>query len=113
MRISDWSSDVCSSDLRDCLIGLRARFQQGIVDAPVERPDIAVPGFERVALGKPLPARCGGAARQKSCGDKRQADGNRTHICPYEHIRSEAHTPELQSLMGTSYAVFFLKKKNK
>src|SRR3546814_7257682 len=80
MRISDWSSDVCSSDLkpaqrmegaadlalqqrvderqrligvvqhiahpppggrgRDCLIGLRTRFQQGIVDAPVERPEI-------------------------------------------------------------------------
>src|SRR3546814_2375962 len=103
MRISDWSSDVCSSDLgragtrqfRQCAgrgrIAARARRGQcpgiriSLRDAHLARSAEAcqLPAFRRRS------ARCGSGAR------------------------SEEHTSELQSLMRISYAVFCLKKKIK
>src|SRR3546814_4502429 len=113
MRISDWSSDVRSSDLPDHFvqagIGLRhahastfdhhalgaqslrllapaARaFREG--DAAVAAQD-AVPGQVRILVAAQDPRHQPRAAR-----------------------RSEEHTSELQSLMSISYAVFCLKKK--
>src|SRR3546814_4196389 len=41
-----------------------------------------------------------------------QVDGHQVHRNAPDHLRSEEHTSELQSLMRISYAVFCLKKKN-
>src|SRR3546814_4939181 len=83
MRISDWSSDVCSSDLHRA--GLEAH--AGPL-GPVRRDD------HRGALHQ-QPAH---AAQRRGAAAS---------------ARSEEHTSELQSLMRISYAVFCLKKKNK
>src|SRR3546814_5832078 len=92
MRISDWSSDVCSSDLRDS--DLPAAAAQGLLDR-VEHAEVAGQVDDVPLLGqRPLqPAQI--ARRVVHVG------------------RSEEHTSELQSLMRISYAVFCLKKKTK
>src|SRR3546814_3544631 len=90
MRISDWSSDVCSSDLpaRRTLVEPR-----GIaVAAPM------APGVERLSpIGQPRTVR----------------NGPTQSVQRRIARRSEEHTSELQSLMRVSYAVFCLKKKKK
>src|SRR3546814_10239979 len=90
MRISDWSSDVCSSDL------LAAR---GIAGAEAF-PHIA----RRVKSGDPDNLEAQAARRYWPL--LMGADFRR------DRHRSEEHTSELQSLMRISYAVFCLKKKN-
>src|SRR3546814_1093683 len=106
MRISDWSSDVCSSDLAGAVHGARPRrghgrrrgrpgFRLGEASGLADRQPAAgllLP----LGLGHrgPLPR----AARMVRRGQLRGA-------------RSEEHTSELQSLMRISYAVFCLKKK--
>src|SRR3546814_6206087 len=102
MRISDWSSDVCSSDLP---LEQRQYCPQGSGDAwPVfaartrrARRQGGEEGGDQGAGGQPVRRRPRGAAR---------GTARRTH-------RSEEHTSELQSLMRISYAVFCLKKKKK
>src|SRR3546814_2788423 len=104
MRISDWSSDVCSSDLRE--VGAVAVVLQ------IENPREAVAG--PVVLG---PARAlsrlllqeGDTAAHSVAVDL--AGGHQAEQRP-GGLRSEEHTSELQSLMRISYAVFCLKKKN-
>src|SRR3546814_1116959 len=57
--------------------------------------------------GKPAKGRPGAYHRQ-------ERPGNRRRLCRHrqiDHVRSEEHTSELQSLMRISYAVFCLKKK--
>src|SRR3546814_10385976 len=100
MRISDWSSDVCSSDLRD----LRHRF------AAVQRQ---AAGYDIVKAV--VPALCFEQHRERGIlGNLDRPD--RVHHDNdverhFQHSRSEEHTSELQSLMRNSYAVFCLKKK--
>src|SRR3546814_2192423 len=92
MRISDWSSDVGSSDLgsspvhsasyrrghrKRCPLFLSVWLRNGLSDRIPRRPD------RRLAEKPDSPLLC----------------------------RSEEHTSELQSLMRISYAVFCLKKK--
>src|SRR3546814_9551377 len=48
MRISDWSSDVCSSDLRGVFVG--GDGQDGGAIAPGLQFDARLPGYERVGL---------------------------------------------------------------
>src|SRR3546814_4024427 len=88
MRISDWSSDVCSSDL----FRLPRRASRR--------------GHSRE------PQRASDAARSpRPRGDRPQP---RAILLPVPRdLRSEEHTSELQSLMRISYAVFCLKKKKK
>src|SRR3546814_9696069 len=104
MRISDWSSDVCSSDL----LGLHQ---------PHRGADRAIRVVQRLLH----------LHRHPRTGRKRQIAfpdvGNDGFECfalvhapdhtPAAHrvMRSEEHTSELQSLMRISYAVFCLKKK--
>src|SRR3546814_7779990 len=88
MRISDWSSDVCSSDL-----SRRNRVVDRIYDRHRGRP-------RRGARTQ----RPQGAVEDRLLGDRQRAMG-------MWRPRSEEHTSELQSLMRTSYAVFCLKKK--
>src|SRR3546814_3674800 len=106
MRISDWSSDVCSSDLKSVRWGALP-------------PPTVVVGIQ---FGKRIfPA---SAAFSPSCQKigvsglltiRSRLKGTRgSGIAPTHHSRrSEEHTSELQSLMRISYAVFCLKKKTK
>src|SRR3546814_7639523 len=89
MRISDWSSDVCSSDLRRG----PAPPEQGLVAGAVRQGRNMVPWHL---------ARDG-----RSAGDRRPPP----QILRFRDDRSEEHTSELQPLMRISYAVFCLKKK--
>src|SRR3546814_2681779 len=110
MRISDWSSDVCSSDLSPLL--RRARLRAAELDGHAGQVRALRIGrvagnrqlldqlfdFEGGQLAAPSAARSEGHQQQRPV-----AQGRR---------RSEEHTSELQSLMRISYAVFCLKKKN-
>src|SRR3546814_10106776 len=105
MRISDWSSDVCSSDLIERIIGRRQRRFGDFIGSETAIADALVIGRKGAGkLGRHLevdpPAdRVAARAHQVVASD---------HIVG---IRSEEHTSELQSLMRISYAVFCLKKK--
>src|SRR3546814_4550893 len=91
VRISDWSSDVCSSDL-----GLRPE-----VDHAVEKL------FGRTFfLDRPNPRRL------KGWRNKAQQEAAVQAGYAFQSYRSEEHTSELQSLMRISYAVLCLKKTN-
>src|SRR3546814_9376761 len=116
VRISDWSSDVCSSDLR--VGGLGGPGHARCAGAELEglQPSAAIDGE---ALGRArLPfydQPC--AARILNNRRGRAAVGGIDRLLQTDEAvvvgRSEEHTSELQSLMRISYAVFRLKKKNK
>src|SRR3546814_1348726 len=100
MRISDWSSDVCSSDLR---IGQECtRFSVTLADdvAQCDRPGIQVDRCLHVTR-----LDVWGVIPTEGVGNSRIADIDAAAQ------RSEEHTSELQSLMRISYAVFCLQKK--
>src|SRR3546814_3728026 len=115
MRISDWSSDVCSSDLdkfgaddiqRD---GFR-RQNIGVVQlADDQRTDAQRIAATDHAFGGQADQRIG-ALHLLQRVDKAIEQGA---ITGRRVQRSEEHTSELQSLMRNSYAVFCLKKKKK
>src|SRR3546814_2953162 len=99
MRISDWSSDVCSSDLAN-------PGQQGMAlhDIIFCRPttNLAIAKTSGI-VSDPV----NGTTNAKAI------PGARMRYCILvTNNRSEEHTSELQSLMRISYAVFCLKKKN-
>src|SRR3546814_6731589 len=110
MRINDWSSDVCSSDLGA---------DQPAADRGDGRPEPGAAAAGRGAAGAGLrraavPARAVRAPVgrwQAAAGHRAQQRRVRLHARTAR--RSEEHTSELQSLMRISYAVFCLKKKNK
>src|SRR3546814_8749938 len=110
MRISDCSSDVCSSDLSvdqrradgDLLPARRARDQARVRRRPPRELGPAAIADDRRGSGD-------GDARDPLYGDRRQHAGARAGLG--DSGRSEEHTSELQSLMRISYAVFCLKKK--
>src|SRR3546814_7861602 len=115
MRISDWSSDVCSSDLP--AIGLHDRRQ------PLPRGKIVLrhPDPDRVRRHRLHPVIEFGVAHltqqllrvsgaNEPLVDQRDAVGMECDASD-RGDRSEEHTSELQSLMRISYAGFFLKKK--
>src|SRR3546814_1252438 len=101
MRISDWSSDVCSSDLGDlCYVEQGGDPRHDVLaDSGGGGDDVAVAG------------RLLGDQRGKVLGQGMLVLG-RVDLHDLRHAgRSEEHTSELQSLMRISYAVFCLKKK--
>src|SRR3546814_9404679 len=122
MRISDWSSDVCSSDLapldRDPAIALvggdrDVGHSEGPAFQPADQPveDVAAAELGLVELRVQVvmvedellaAEQLEEAADQEDCV-RRVAGVD----------RSEEHTSELQSLMRISYAVFCLKKKKR
>src|SRR3546814_4385760 len=121
MRISDWSSDVCSSDL--CRGDRLERVQPvdqllhdagvaGQVQAPVAMFDHVTDITQmtkRVALYQGMGGRNG--VYGQTTGKFRPLLGRQVQPVAGQPPRSEEHTSELQSLMRISYAVFCLKKK--
>src|SRR3546814_6394588 len=113
VRISDWSSDVCSSDLPDRTREIsrkQDRHGTGMTArrAPMQRPVAGVrssPACPR----RPLTLRSEGRIDDPYSAVCRVARGP----VPACLRRSEEHTSELQSLMRISYAVFCLKKQHK
>src|SRR3546814_1369066 len=121
MRISDWSSDVCSSDLFRILVEAFAARVVHRGDFLDQRIDIARhhrlvrehvvrrdAGLAGVAHATPRGLQRGVLHRH---WHRRSTDSCRSS--PASPTRSEEHTSELQSLMRSSYAVFCLKKKKK
>src|SRR3546814_8434400 len=130
MRISDWSSDVCSSDLIQLRRmadwhATRLRYAQKIWHAASKlsalrvpvlpdgiehaaykcyvflRPSMLVPAWSHERIMQAIAAQ-GVPVYSGSCSE----------VYLEKAFRSEEHTSELQSLMRISYAVFCLKKKN-
>src|SRR3546814_8646721 len=109
MRISDWSSDVCSSDLNNWLVlHEAARTGAGLAVLPCYLGD-----------GDPALRRVGRALEEVAADqwllvhrDLRALPRVRAVMDALIQLfqRSEEHTSELQSLMRISYAVFCLKK---
>src|SRR3546814_6635950 len=105
MRISDWSSDVCSSDLPVGQHTIAAVHCAGMMPPVLRRRLDDADVLERTIKARAREA----AMRADMPFGHRDAAGERTEPDPTE--RSEEHTSELQSLMSISYAVFFLNKK--
>src|SRR3546814_6184959 len=133
MRISDWSSDVCSSDLVvqfeehpqrqlevvivDELVNRAGKRRHRRLVAAPAREDLAHLLAQRTARSGKLhelspwtQGRCGTPLGVNQSGRRNRSSTPRS---PWERTssRSEEHTSELQSLMRISYAVFCLKKK--
>src|SRR3546814_4515552 len=119
MRISDWSSDVCSSDLDEesleAFVEARvsnASASQELGAEHIAPPHLSPPGTRRRA-----------SLRAESSGGRivigfREGKSHRLVeleecpvLAPELVARSEEHTSELQSLLRISYAVFCLKNK--
>src|SRR3546814_2023360 len=94
MRISDWSSDVCSSDLH----AVEHRCLAGAVG-----PD---DGEDFIALHVEFDL-----VDRKQAAEPHGKAGYLKQYLAHTFNRSEEHTSELQSLMRNSYAVFCLKNK--
>src|SRR3546814_6298878 len=111
MRISDWSSDVCSSDLAARRIsGPSGIGQELAAKAAPARDDARSPPLDRIhppAIHRQTDAVDVGGGRRAQEGDHAAGFLRR------REARSEEHTSELQSLMRISYAVFCLKKNKK
>src|SRR3546814_5302706 len=111
LRISDWSSDVCSSDLDGTPAWLVTRYNdvRSILADPRVSSNQNLPGFPQIEL-LPRPS------EEESTFLNMDAPRHtlfRRLISKHFIVkkRSEEHTSELQSLMRITYAVFCLKKK--
>src|SRR3546814_1879548 len=128
MRISDWSSDVCSSDLYPLAVSknpariaietrimpsfaqnLERTLHNALGNASKRRHEYATLEHLLLALIDDEDA----AQVMAACGvDLAELAEVVRQYLDQEYQRSEEHTSELQSLMRISYAVFCLKKKN-
>src|SRR3546814_7605833 len=106
MRISDWSSDVCSSDLTH--LG-----QAGGALRPALLRQYVNRAAERVARLQLRPDYLERVYRDRATAFDRVSRlfTSVNPDLPLQRGRSEEHTSELQSLMRITYAVFCLKKK--
>src|SRR3546814_8294545 len=132
MRISDWSSDVCSSDLRpDAPVRAGAARRSGAARGDARDQESArSQGNNEPGKARPGPGRCSGepCLNRASPIDGALKSGGLTRLLPsfswrptmasaaptnqlplfYHQLeplsRSEEHTSELQSLMRISYA---------
>src|SRR3546814_9975327 len=110
MRISDWSSDVCSSDLERVASASIASSAKSSVTSSVSSSALywrirLFSGSVRMRLkSSRVSALSSTRIGRRPCSSASMSDGLA--------MRSEEHTSELQSLMRISYAVFCLKKKN-
>src|SRR3546814_9569501 len=131
MRISDWSSDVCSSDLQpaidhdrgadDVIAGAAGEVDRGPrhilrdADPPGGNPArhlVAMIARGAVHLARERTRRDRGDVDRVTGKPRRHPLGelDQRRLRRLIAVRSEEHTSELQSLMRISYAVFCLKK---
>src|SRR3546814_4732005 len=119
MRSSDWSSDVCSSDL----VENQSARRHAVPRAMTERAfgQLAAQRLDG-GLMRDLPQRHHRLQIRQRAEPGLQEGAAVPHLLGSrlvlrrhapDRVRSEEHTSELQSLMRISYAVFCLKKKNK
>src|SRR3546814_7336381 len=108
MRISDWSSDVCSSDLHDDQADAKYFGEPNQIEQRCR--DWIGPDRRWREIGRRNPAKHRNREHRKNDGAKKGKNLDRSVLRPGER-RSEEHTSELQSLMRISYAVFCLKTK--
>src|SRR3546814_6494083 len=120
MRISDWSSDVCSSDLLDTPLSVYLKLADGANTYLFESVEGGETWGRYSIIGLPAQRRFefrGHTLTETVLGeivDRREvADplGEVEVLRQRYRVRSEEHTSELQSLMRISYAVFCLTKK--
>src|SRR3546814_4027054 len=118
MRISDWSSDVCSSDLGGAIprpAEVAPRHLRHTGKAAIEFDMVEIPGghgVEREGAGD-RGFHADAVVVAVALQDASRLPGRGAHADMDQAIigdRSEEHTSELQSLMRSSYAVFCLKK---
>src|SRR3546814_2906549 len=121
MRISDWSSDVCSSDLAT-VMSVAAEYLPAVHAASGLDLNQAPPAPDGIGnIINPVCvlyyAACNHANPARACTAPRWRFVLAITVlrpsCRLAASRSEEHTSELQSLMRISYAVFCLKKKQK
>src|SRR3546814_1697872 len=107
MRISDWSSDVCSSDLRHRrALGALLAFRPAL--PALTTPDL-LSNIYIVAGYVPTGGVINSGIKCRFVSNS--PGGSKGSRVLFSRVRSEEHTSELQSLMRISYAVFCLKKK--
>src|SRR3546814_6616875 len=115
MRISYWSSDVCSSDLGSASSRHRQKCWDWRQTGPVAKAHVVNWRMDGGYRHVDRTDRAGGEKpRLCSCAREVVRWRGRPHITDYggavgdtaAHYRSEEHTSELQSLMRNSYAVF-------
>src|SRR3546814_7135601 len=107
MRISDWSSDVCSSDLRRLRSNGTASLPHGL-SVPCYLPGRTKYGNFSAQCRRLSRSSLESNWRFRASLDARRASRSKTRGAG----RSEEHTSELQSLMRISSAVFCLKTNN-
>src|SRR3546814_8971736 len=133
MRISDWSSDVCSSDLPEgsetrhniilrqiafahsmrCQLRRQSPYEDIARIAGTDVADMAVARLNPAnALLEDISGNYADGLAAGRITEIQQASVERVLIDIANAQRSEEHTSELKSLMRISYAVFCLKKKN-
>src|SRR3546814_4120644 len=127
MRISDWSSDVCASDLWLLWAARPTMATAQTIDRPLPQSakqagdidDIIVTAEHRSSSVQDTPIAVSAFEAQKLSNQGIVSVEGLSQVAPSLQIyseqvnnRSEEHTSELQSLMRISYAVFCLKKKN-
>src|SRR3546814_10297071 len=117
MRISDWSSDVCSSDLCNLppLPGIFPDYSAPIVRRGPEGRELAMarwgmPSPSFVLTNKRTDAGVTNVRNTSSPHWRRWLGVESRCVVPFTSFRSEEHTSELQSLMRISSAVFCLQK---
>src|SRR3546814_4989885 len=112
MRISDWSSDVCSSDLHVARHWLGEAFDRHRI-APLQGIEARQIRTARVDQNFATTRLLAQPRRKVHRRTDRGVFKPRRRADHANRDRSEEHTSELQSLMRISYAVFCLKKKKK
>src|SRR3546814_3776589 len=113
MRISDWSSDVCSSDLLAAARDVRR--ERFVAPEMAQRGGRGDEGVVVAAEGAVVLARRPSVEFGAEQGQREGQAHARQRLRLGDDVggetRSEEHTSELQSLMRISFAVFCLKKK--
>src|SRR3546814_7456084 len=113
MRISDWSSDVCSSDLRELLRRIAAlivarHVLRALAGQGADKTGLVLEVVATVVKLHVVPVTGHADIGAVAIHARRSEDMGAVHR---HALRSEEHTSELQSLMRNSYAVFCLKHK--
>src|SRR3546814_8893282 len=119
MRISDWSSDVCSSDLPMKVSQACSSSGVSTLSRAADSKCSTMCCCRRVQyIARPLlrARRCQRTRHSRT--DRPRERSSTRRVTGVDDLlrgcaRSEEHTSELQTLMRISYAVFCLKKKNK